>query len=162
MTQRTHPVENVSEREIVLSRLFDAPRELVWEVWTNPNHVAKWWGPNGFSTTIHEMDVRPGGKWHHTMHGPDGTDYPNKSIFKEVVKPERIVFSHGGGEKGGPGANFKASWTFEAQGDKTRVTIRMVFPTAAERETVVKHYNAIEGGQQTLGRLADYLVRAKQ
>jgi uncharacterized protein YndB with AHSA1/START domain len=156
----TKQAESTADREIILSRVFDAPRELVWEVWTNPEHIAKWWGPNGFSTTIHEMDVRPGGVWHHTMHGPDGTDYPNKSIFQEVVKPERIVFSHGGGEKGGPGANFQASWTFDAQGDKTRVTIRMVFPTAAERDQVVKHYNAIEGGKQTLAKLADYLPQA--
>jgi uncharacterized protein YndB with AHSA1/START domain len=149
-----------SDNEIVISRIFDAPRELVWEVWTEPNHVAKWWGPNGFTTTIHEMDVRPGGKWHHTMHGPDGKDYPNKSIFKEVIKLERIIFSHGGGEKGGPGANFEATWTFDAQGDKTKVTIRMVFPSQADRDQVVKHYNAIEGGKQTLGRLADYLPQA--
>jgi len=148
------------KREIVISRVFDAPRELGWEVWTDPNHVAKWWGPNGFTTTIHEMDVRPGGKWHHTMHGPDGTDYPNKSIFKEVVKPERIVFSHGGGEKGGPGANFVATWTFEEQDGKTTVTMRALFRTAEARDQVVKHYNAIEGGKQTLGRLAVYLPKA--
>lgn len=150
-----------ADNEIVISRLFDAPRELVWEVWTNPEHVAKWWGPNGFSTTIHEMDVRPGGVWHLMMHGPDGRDYPNKSIFKEVIKFERIVFSHGGGTKGGPGANFEATWTFDPQGDKTRVTIRMVFPTKVERDRVVKHYDAIEGGKQTLGRLAEYLERKK-
>jgi uncharacterized protein YndB with AHSA1/START domain len=160
MAKGTLSTENAADREIVLSRVFDAPRELVWEVWTEPNHAAKWWGPDGFTTTIHEMDVRPGGVWHHTMHGPDGKDYPNKSIFKEVIKLERIIFSHGGGEKGGPGANFEATWTFDAQGDKTKVTIRMVFPTAAERDQVVKHYNAIEGGKQTLGRLADYLPQA--
>jgi uncharacterized protein YndB with AHSA1/START domain len=149
-------------KEIVISRVFDAPRELVWEVWTNPNHVVNWWGPNGFTTTIHEMDVRPGGKWHHTMHGPDGTDYPNKSVFKEVVKPERLVFSHGGGKEGGKGAHFEASWTFETvAGGKTKVTARMVFPTAADRDHVVKEYKAIEGGQQTLGRLAEYLAKAK-
>jgi uncharacterized protein YndB with AHSA1/START domain len=160
MAKGTLSTENAADREIVLSRVFDAPRELVWEVWTDPNHVAKWWGPNGFTTTIHDMDVRPGGKWHHTMHGPDGKDYPNKCIFKEVIKLERIIFSHGGGEKGGPGANFEATWTFDAEGDKTKVTIRMVFPTQADRDQVVKHYNAIEGGKQTLGRLADYLPQA--
>jgi uncharacterized protein YndB with AHSA1/START domain len=156
----TKQAESTADRDIILSRLFDAPRELVWEVWTDPRHVVNWWGPNGFSTTIHEMDVRPGGVWHHTMHGPDGKDYPNKSIFKEVIKLERIVFSHGGGEKGGPGANFEATWTFDAQGDKTKVTARMVFPTRADRDQVVKHYNAIEGGKQTLGRLAEYLPQA--
>src|SRR4051794_29231769 len=93
--RRRTPMTNnpdTSDREIVFSRVFDAPRELVWKAWTEPHHVTKWWGPNGFTTTIHEMDVRTGGTWHHTMHGPDGTDYPNKSIFVEVVKPERIVY----------------------------------------------------------------------
>jgi uncharacterized protein YndB with AHSA1/START domain len=156
----TKQAGSTADREIILSRLFDAPRELVWEVWTDPNHVANWWGPNGFTSTIHEMDVRPSGVWHLTMHGPDGRDYPNKSIFKEVIKFERIVFSHGGGTKGGPGANFEAIWTFEEQGGKTMVTIRSLFPTKAERDQVVKFYNAIEGGKQTLGRLAEYLPQA--
>ena len=81
---------NAADREIVITRVFDAPRELVWEAWTNPEHVVQWWGPRGFTTTIHEMDVRPGGVWHQTMHGPDGADYPNKSIFVEVVKPKGL------------------------------------------------------------------------
>jgi uncharacterized protein YndB with AHSA1/START domain len=146
-----------SDREIVISRLFDAPRELVWAAWTDPQQVVQWWGPQGFTTTIHEMDVRPGGVMRHTMHGPDGTDYPNKSVFKEVVKPERLVYSHGGGKKGDVGASFEATWTFEAQGDKTLLTIRQVFPSAEARDHIVKTYNAVEGGKQTLGRLAGHL-----
>lgn len=146
-----------TDREIVISRVFDAPCELVWEAWTNPQHVAKWWGPNGFTTTIHEMDVRPGGVWRHTMHGPDGTDYPNKSKFLEVDRPNRIVYSHGGGRKGGPGAQFEATWTFEPQGRQMKLTIRMVFPTQADRDRVIAEYGAVEGGKQTLGRLADHL-----
>ncbi|MBI3775269.1 MAG: SRPBCC domain-containing protein [Gammaproteobacteria bacterium] len=149
---------STEDREIVITRILNAPRELVWEVWTNPKHVVNWWGPNGFTTTIEKMDVRPGGVWKHVMHGPDGTSYPNSSVFKEVVKPERLVFSHGGGKQGGPGAHFIATWTFEAQGGKTRVTMRGVFDTAADRDMVVKQYNALEGGTQTLGRLADYLA----
>jgi uncharacterized protein YndB with AHSA1/START domain len=121
--------------------------------------VVNWWGPDGFSTTIEKMDVRPGGVWKHTMHGPDGTDYPNSSVFKEVVKPERIVYTHGGGREGGPGASFVATWTFEAIGDQTRLTIRMVFATAADRDLVVREYGAVEGAKQTLGRLADYLTK---
>lgn len=147
------------DREIVMSRLLDAPRELVWDAFTDPKQVVQWWGPNGFTTTIHEMDVRPGGRWRHTMHCPDGTNYPNASVFKEVVKPERIVYGHGGGKEGGPGVTFEASWTFEAQGDKTLLTGRMVFATAAAREFVVKEHGAIEGGKQTLARLAEHLVR---
>jgi uncharacterized protein YndB with AHSA1/START domain len=153
-----HPAPT-ADREIVISRLLDAPRQLVWEAWVNPEHVVQWWGPTGFTTTIHEMDVRPGGVWRHTMHGPDGTDYPNKSVFVEVVEPERIVFSHGGGKKGAPGAHFQATWTFEAQGNKTLITGRLVFATPAERDHVVKEYGAIEGGQQTLARLAAKMER---
>lgn len=145
------------DREIVTSRLFDAPREVVWEAFTDPKQVVQWWGPNGFTTTIEVMDVRVGGQWRHTMHGPDGTDYPNASVFKEIVKPERIVYGHGGGKEGGPGASFEATWIFEAQGNKTLLTGRMVFPTAAARELVVKEYGAIEGAKQTFARLAEYL-----
>jgi uncharacterized protein YndB with AHSA1/START domain len=158
--ERNNPVSATADREIVASRLLDAPRELVWEAFTDPAQVVQWWGPRGFTTTIHEMDVRPGGVWRHTMHGPDGTDYPNKSVFIEVVKPERIVFSHGGGKKGAPGANFEATWTFEQQGDKTLLTGRMVFPTAAARNLVIKEYGAVEGARQTLDRLEEQLKKA--
>jgi len=150
---------NTSGREIVISRVFDAPRELVWEAWTNPGHVAQWWGPNGFTTTIEKMDVRPGGTWQHVMHGPDGTDYPNKSVFTEVVKPERIVYDHGGGRKGSTGVHFTATWTFdEPEAGKTKLTIHMVFPSAEDRDKIVKEYGAIEGGNQTLARLAEHLA----
>jgi len=141
--------------------VFDAPRELVWQAMVDPRHVVQWWGPNGFTTTIEKMDVRPGGVWMHVMHGPDGTDYPNSSVFTEVVMPERIVYSHGGGKQGGRGEHFVATWTFESLGDKTRVTIHMVFPTMADRDFVVKEYGAIEGGKQTLGRLAEYLAKMR-
>jgi uncharacterized protein YndB with AHSA1/START domain len=152
-------IENAG-REIVITREFAAPRELVWEAMTNPLHVVNWWGPRGFSTTIEEMDVRPGGVWKHVMHGPDGVNYPNKSIFKEVVKPERIIYSHGGGRENGPGASFVATWTFDAvETGKTKVTIRMVFPSAPDRNFVVKEFGAIEGGKQTLERLGEHLTK---
>ena len=148
-----------SDREIVITRDFNAPRELVWEAMTNPKHVVNWWGPRGFSTTIETMDFRVGGVWKHVMRGPDGAKYPNKSVFKEIVKPERIVFSHGGGREEGGGASFQATWTFEAlAADKTRVTARMVFPSATERDFVVKEFGAIEGGKQTLMRLGEFLA----
>jgi len=147
----------LSEREIVISRVFDAPRDVVWDAWTDPKQVVQWWGPQGFTTTIHEMDVRPGGAWRHTMHGPDGANYPGKSVFSEVVKPERIVLTHSGGKEGGRVVNFKSTWTFEAEGDQTRVTIRMVFDSAEAREFVAKEHGAIEGGKQTLRRLGEYL-----
>jgi len=152
-------VEN-ADREIFISREFDAPRELVWEAMTNPKHVVNWWGPRGFTITIEEMDVRPGGVWKHVMHGPDGANFPNKSVFKEVVKPERIVFSHGGRREDGPGVSFVATWTFDAVGTgRTKVTIRMIFPSAAERDFVAKEFGAVEGGEQTLERLGEYLPK---
>ncbi len=159
MSAETANKTTTADREIVTTRVFDAPRELVWEAWTNPQHVVNWWGPRGFTITIEEMDVRPGGVWKHTMHGPDGTDYANKSIFKEVVKPERIVYSHGGGKKGGPGIHFEMTWTFEAVGEKTRVTLRHVFATAADRDRVVKEFGAVEGAKQTLDRLGEHLTQ---
>jgi len=156
---KTSPATDFSDREIVLTRVFDAPRELVWDAWTDPQQVVQWWGPRGFTTTIHEMDARPGGIWRHTMHGPDGTDYPNECNFIELVKPERIVYSHSGGKKGDAGAPAEVTWTFEALGDKTKLTLRMVFPSATVREHVIKTYGAIEGGKQTLDRLAEQLAK---
>jgi uncharacterized protein YndB with AHSA1/START domain len=167
-SQSLERLENVltktDDREIVISRVLDAPRELVWEAMTDPRHVIHWWGPRGFSTTIQEMDVRPGGVWKHVMHGPDGTDYPNSSVFTEIVKPQRVVFSHGGAKAGGPEASFIATWSFDSTdgGSKTKVTVRMVFPTAAQRDAVVKEYGAIEGGKQTLQRLSEYLPKMSE
>ncbi|MCX6953273.1 MAG: SRPBCC family protein [Verrucomicrobia bacterium] len=147
------------DRELVISREFTAPRDLVWEAMTDPKHVVNWWGPRGFSTTIETMDLRPGGVWKQTLHGPDGANYPNKSVFQEVVRPERIVYSHGGGREGGPGTSFVATWTFDdLGGGRTRVTIRMVFPTAADRERVIREFGAQEGGRQTLERLSEHLA----
>jgi uncharacterized protein YndB with AHSA1/START domain len=147
-----------ADREIVITRVFDAPRELAWQAMTDPRHVVQWWGPNGFSTTIQAMDVRPGGIWTLVMHGPDGTDYPNHSVFTEVVYPERLVYTHGGARAGGPEASFIATWTFETVApNKTRVTMRSVFPTAAARDTIEREYGASEGGRQTLARLAEHL-----
>lgn len=153
--------ESASGSEIVISREFAAPRELVWEAMTNAKHVVNWWGPRGFSTTVEEMDLRVGGVWKLTMRGPDGANYPNQHVFKEIAKPERIVFSAGGRREGGPGVSFISTWTFDAvEPGKTKVTIRMVFPTAAERDFVVKEFGAIEGGKQTLERLAEFLAKA--
>ena len=150
--------EKTDDREIVITRVLGAPRELVWEAMTDPRQVVHWWGPRGFTTTIEKMDVRPGGEWKHVMRGPDGTEYPNESVFKEVVKPERIVFAHAGSRKGGPGVSFVSNWTFDVvETGKTRVTIRMVFPSATERDRVVNEFGAIEGGKQCLERLGEHL-----
>jgi uncharacterized protein YndB with AHSA1/START domain len=155
---KNNPAPATADREIVISRVVDAPRELVWEAWTNPEHVAKWWGPRGFSTTIEKMDFSPGGVWKHVMRGPDGVEYPNQSKFIEIVKPERIRYSHGGGTKGKQGVRFESTWTFETVEDgKTRVTIRHVFPSVEDRDRVVRDYGAAEGAKQTLERLLELL-----
>jgi uncharacterized protein YndB with AHSA1/START domain len=155
-------VAATSDREIVLTRVFDAPREVVWKAWTDPQHIVKWWGPNGFTDTIEIMDVRPGGMWKHVMRGPDGTDYANNSRYLEVVEPERLVYSLDGGKKDAPATNAEVTVTFQEQRGKTKLTLRMLFPSAEARETVIKTYGAIEGGTQTLARLADFLPQLNQ
>jgi uncharacterized protein YndB with AHSA1/START domain len=145
-----------SDCEITVTRVFDAPRELAFEAWTDPEQVVQWWGPFGFTTTIHEMDVRPSGVWRFVMHGPDGTDYDNHVVFDEVVKPERLVYRHGGGE-GSDIKEFHVTVTFdEDDGGKTRLTLRLVAESPAERDRMVE-FGALEGGKQTLERLAEYL-----
>jgi len=151
-------MQTEAPNEIVISRVVKATQEQVWHAMTDPLQVVKWWGPAGFTTVTEVMDVRVDGHWKHTMIGPDGTRYPNKSIFKEVVPFERIVYHLGGGKEHGKGANFVATWTFEPVEDGTRVTIRMVFPTAEDRNFVATEYGAVEGGHQTLARLDDHLA----
>jgi uncharacterized protein YndB with AHSA1/START domain len=144
-------------RTIVTTRVFDAPRELVFEAWTNPKHLVQWWGPNGFTTTIRAIDVRPGGVWRFVMHGPDGVDYENRIVYNEIVKPERLVYSHGGGDDVEP-VQFHVTVTFEDQGGKTKLIMRALFPSAAERDRVAEKYGAIEGAKQTLERLTEHLA----
>jgi uncharacterized protein YndB with AHSA1/START domain len=147
-----------SDREIVLTRTLDAPRDRVFAVWTDPKHVTNWYGPNGFTVTIHEMDVRPGGVWRFIMHGPDGTDFDNYISFVEVVRPERLVFLHGS-TANDPNA-FDSSVTFAEQGeagDKTLVTLRLLFKTKEQRDQTIG-FGAVELGYQTLGRLAAYVA----
>lgn len=146
------------DREITATRIFDAPRDLVFQMWTDPQHIGQWWGPRGFTTTTYNMDVRPGGIWRFVMHGPDGTDYQNKITFIEIVKPERLVYKHGGDKEVEP-VNFQVTVTFEEQGGKTKLTMQMFFPSAAARTFTVEKYGAVEGLTQTLGRLEEYLAK---
>jgi uncharacterized protein YndB with AHSA1/START domain len=154
MSTRINDATSTADREIVATRVFDAPRELVFEMWTDPEHVAKWWGPNGFTNTIQVMDMRPGGVWRSVMHGPDGVDYQNKSIFTEIVKPERIIYAHVSGPK------FDVTVTFaEETGNRTRLTMQMLFASATLRNKAVKEFGAVEGLDQTLGRLEELLAK---
>src|SRR5438105_4503676 len=124
---------DTADRELAITRRFDAPRELVWRAWTEPEHIAQWWGPNGFTNTIHEMDVRPGGVWRVMMHGPDGTDYPNKIVYHEVVPHERLAYWHGDDVDEG-GMHFDVTVTFTAIGDETEVTMTLLFDTAEVKQ----------------------------
>jgi uncharacterized protein YndB with AHSA1/START domain len=145
------------DREIVLTRDFDAPRELVFAAWTDPAQVDLWWGPHGFRTVTREMEVRVGGRWRFDMHGPDGTVYGNRMVYEEIVAPERLVYLHGEDVDDDPTA-FRVTVTFQDLGGRTRLTSRMVFPTAEQRDAGVQ-FGAVELGQQTMERLAEHLAQ---
>ncbi|HEY6862238.1 MAG TPA: SRPBCC family protein [Pseudolabrys sp.] len=143
-------------RSIIGTRVLDAPRALVFAMFSDPEHLAQWWGPNGFSTTTHSHEFRAGGVWRFVMHGPDGRDYQNRITYGEIVPPERIVYSHGGGDDVEP-VQFETTVTFEDLGDgKTRLTWHGRFPSVEERARVIKEYGADKGLVQTMTRLADY------
>jgi uncharacterized protein YndB with AHSA1/START domain len=155
MTADAPTASSTADREIVLSREFDAPRELVFQAYTDPRHLPIWWGPDGFVNTVHHIDVRPGGMWRFTMHGPDGKDWPNRIAYREVVPNERLDFLHGDDVDDDPGA-FQVTVRFEDLGGRTRVTQRMLFATAAQRAGVIQ-FGAVELGNQTMAKLAEYL-----
>jgi uncharacterized protein YndB with AHSA1/START domain len=142
---------------IVGTREYDAPRDLVFAMFCDPKHLAQWWGPNGFRTTTLSFDMRPGGVWRFVMHGLDGRDYHNRVTYQEIVPPERLVYRHGGGEDVEP-VQFRQTITFEDLGGRTRIVWRGDFPSAAERDRVIKEYGADTGLVQTMARLADYVA----
>src|SRR5271154_1338675 len=152
----------VDSRSIVGVREFEAPRELVFSMWTDPKHLAQWWGPNGFTTTTSSFDMRPGGVWRFVMHGPDGRDYQNRITYQDIVPPQRIVYPHAGSGDEVGAVRFTTTVTFAelkgASGARTRITMRMDFPSAAERDRVVKDHGADKGQAQTLARLAKYVA----
>lgn len=140
-----------SDRQISNTRLVDAPPERVWEVWTSAAHLAKWWGPNGFTNEIAEMDVRVGGVFRFVMVGPDGKRWPNLITYTAVERPTRLAWVHGASEDDPD--RFESEVTFEAVGARTRITLTATFATAERREFLEKAVNAREGGQQTLARM---------
>lgn len=148
-------MEHLESRELRISRTFSVPVDLMWKVWTSPEHILHWWGPNGFTTTIHKMDLKEGGEWKLTLHGPDGTNYPNRSIYKEIDPHKKIVFEHFN-------PHFIASIIFEAKRKETRIDWSMLFDTNEMRETVVKVHKADEGQKQNLERLENYLSEIKE
>ena len=132
----------------------------MFSAFTDPKHLAQWWGPDGFTLTTNSHDFRPGGVWRFVMHGPDGRDYQNRVTYDEIVPPERIVYHHGGG--GGDDVEpvqFKTTVTFEDLGNgQSRIVWHGVFPSAAERDRVIKEYGADKGLLQTMARLAEHVA----
>jgi uncharacterized protein YndB with AHSA1/START domain len=159
MSATSQAKSSVADRELVFTRMFNAPRDLVFTAWTDRKHIVHWWGPDGFTNTTLEMDVRPGGVWRFIMHGPDGVDYPNKIVFQKVIRPERLEFLHGPDDDSHSG-QFEVTVTFAEVGKKTELTMRMVFTSKEERDLVVEKYGAVEGNRQTMNRLEEYLLGA--
>jgi len=155
--RRGAPAQSATDdRGIVISRVIEAPRELVFEAFTEVRHLARWWGPEGFTTSTRSFEFRVGGVWDFVMHGPDGTDYQEWITWTEIAQPERIAMLHGE-SRGDPNA-FESVLTFEPDGAATRIEMRTVFPTKDLRDEAVEKYHAIEGGKQTLSNLAAYVT----
>jgi uncharacterized protein YndB with AHSA1/START domain len=146
-----------NDLEIRTTRLFDAPRELVWKALTDPAQVDHWWGPDGFTNITRRHEMRPGGSWVFTMRGPDGAEYPNAITYREMVAPERLAFRHGATEEENPDADFNTVITLEDVGGKTLLTMVGVFKDKAARDLVIRDFGAVEGARQHLDKLAVYV-----
>jgi uncharacterized protein YndB with AHSA1/START domain len=153
----SHATTQATDLELVVTRRFRAPIETVWEMWTAPEHLGAWWGPTGFRTTTDGFELRPGGEWRHTMHGPDGIDYPNVLTFREIVPGRRLAYEQSGGRAGEPQIHFTATVVFERDEAGTRLTLRMRAESAADRRRMIEEFGAYEGALETLDRLADRL-----
>jgi uncharacterized protein YndB with AHSA1/START domain len=144
------------EREIVLCRVINAPRERVFAAWTDPNQVTQWFGPAGFKTETLECDIRPGGRWRFIYTGPDGTKWDNRMVFLRVEAPRLIEMEHGPDKDNDP-TRFHVTITFDAQSDgKTVLTMRQLHPTAEQRDAGIG-FGAVEYGYQTLDKLVRHL-----
>jgi uncharacterized protein YndB with AHSA1/START domain len=171
--KRSNPIENTSDREFVISRVFDAPRELVWKAFTDPEHMKHWWGPKGFTARVAKMDFRPGGVYHYCLRSPDGHDMWGKFVYREIVAPERIVFINSFSDENGGVTRHPmhlawplemlSTFTFTEQEGKTTFTIRWspLNATEAERKTFEDGRKSMQQGWTgTLDQLADYLAKA--
>lgn len=157
-TERDTAPTTTADREIVVARTITAPPDRVFEAFTEVRHLSRWWGPEGFTTTTRAFEFRVGGEWDFTMHGPDGTDYPEWITWTEIAPAERIALLHG--EHRDDPNTFESVLTFAPDDAGTRLEMRTVFPTRELRDEAVERYHAVEGGQQTLAHLADYVTGA--
>lgn len=144
--------------EIKITRVYDAPVKVVWDAWTDSAQVAQWWGPRGFTITTHSKDLRVGGHWSYTMHGPDGVDYPNKTKYFEVEECSKLVYDHGGNDDRKP--LFRVTVLFSETRGKTKMEMTMTLPTPEAAEETRKFIKKA-GGDSTWDRLAEYLEKEK-
>lgn len=142
--------------EIKIIRVYDAPVKTVWEAWTDPKQVAQWWGPRGFTLTHHSKDLRPGGTWNYTMHGPDGVDYPNSTLYHEVEEYSKLVYDHGANDEQPP--MFRVTALFSEKNGKTTLNMTMILPTPEAAEETAKFIKKANGNS-TWDRLAEYLEK---
>ena len=148
------------DREIVLSRVIAAPRELVFKVWTDPQQLPMWFGPEGFKVETHEIDIRVGGQWRFLFVGPDGTRYDNRMVFRKIEPPHLLEMDHGDDTEDDPN-RFRTIVTFDEQSNgKTVVTLRQLLPTKARRDVTIG-FGAVELGYQTLDKLARHVDALK-
>lgn len=140
--------------ELKITRIYDAPVKTVWKAFTEPDQVAKWWGPRGFTLTTHSKDLKNGGHWHYTMHGPDGTDWPNKTYYHEVEIYKRLVYDHGANDNQPP--LFRVDVTFKDIKGKTQMDMRMILASPEIAQETAKFIKKA-GGNSTWDRLAEYL-----
>lgn len=161
MATRNSPATKSAERELVITRIFDAPRELVFKAWTDPKHLAQWWGPKGFTNPVCELDVRPGGAILIHMTGPDGVVYPMKGVYREIVPPERLVFTDSAfeDEQGNPQLEGLTTVTFVEHEGKTKLTVHAVVVKSTP-DVAAALEGMEEGWNQSLDKLAEHLAQA--
>lgn len=149
------PAKNKKPNELYIERIYDAPVKMVWDAWVEPDQVAKWWGPRGFTITTKSKDVRTGGSWVYTMHGPD-RDWPNNTKYLEVEKYHRMVYDHGGNDDQPP--LFRVTVEFkELKGGKTKMEMTMALKDEANAKETAKFIKSANGNS-TWDRLAEYLA----
>lgn len=143
-------MENTKDRSIKITKTLNLHIHQIWDLWTIPEHLEKWWGPNGFTATIHQFDLEVDGNWKMTLHGPDGTNFPNKSIFKAIIPLKKIVFEHFY-------PHFMTTVIFKSLGEETNIDWTLLFNTVEMRDTIVKVHKADEGQKQNIEKLEKYI-----